>query len=359
MFTFIPKEFHFVSTTFQRILTSIANAFTMRKLRKFRVKEAFKEFLPQITDFEIVEEPITSLKPGEFLVKAKFISVDPYMRAFAEDYEVPYDQFGFQVGIVTESKNDDFPVNTHVVSHSGWADYVKLDGSSDEMFGITPYVPDIGNMPLSLSLGALGMPGMTAYLGLLEICKPKRGDIVCVTSAAGTVGSLVGQIAKLMGCVVIGFTGSDKKVKVLKEEFGFHHAFNYKTIEDVKHSLLSIAPKGLNVFFDNVGGVLADTIMECMTEHGRVAVCGAISTYGQSLPRRRKPNTLISVNVESFSFTQWDWPRQSAALAQLKDWIQKGTVKAKETVANGFEQLPVMFVAMLKGENMGKSVVKI
>ncbi|XP_063831144.1 prostaglandin reductase 1-like [Ostrinia nubilalis] len=331
----------------------------MRKVRKYVVKAAFKDFLPQKSDFEIIEESIMPLSSQEFLVKAEYISVDPYMRSFAEDIEVPYDQFGFQVGKVIESKNPEFPVNCHVVSHSGWQDHVVLDGSSDDMFGIKPYIPDIGNMPLSLSIGALGMPGITAYLGLLEICKPKQGEIVCVTSAAGAVGSLVGQVAKLMGCTIIGFAGSDKKVQVLKQEFGFHHAINYKTTANVKDTLSKIAPHGIDCYFDNVGGELAEIIMENMKEHGRVAVCGAISTYGMGVPRRKKPNTRVSVNVESFSFTQWDWPRQREALNQLKDWIQKGTIKAKETVTNGFEELPATFVAMLKGESIGKAVVKI
>lgn len=330
-----------------------------KKLRKYVVKNSFQDFLPEITDFEIIEVPIYGLEDGQFLVKTQYISVDPYMRSFAEDLEVPYDQFGFQVGKVIESKNDEFPVNATVVSHSGWKDHVILDGSTDEMFGIKPYLPNIGNMPVSLSIGALGMPGITAYLGLTEILKPKQGEVVCVTSAAGAVGSLVGQIAKLKGCIVIGFTGSDRKAKLLKEEFGFHHALNYKTILDVKQSLKSIAPRGVDCYFDNVGGVLSDAIMDCMNEQGRVAVCGAISTYGQRLPRRRKPNTPISVSVESFSFTQWDLPRQRNALAQLKDWIQKGTVKAKETVANGFEALPNTFVALLHGDNIGKSIVRI
>ncbi|CAG9789180.1 unnamed protein product [Diatraea saccharalis] len=149
----------------------------MRKLRKFVVKNAFKGFLPKSTDFEIVKEYIIPIKTGEFLVKAAYISVDPYMRSFANDLEVPYDQFGFQVGKIIESKNSDFPVDTHVVSHSGWRDYVVLDGSEDEMFAMRPYKPEIGNLPLSLSVGVLGMPGITAYLGLLEICKPKHGEI--------------------------------------------------------------------------------------------------------------------------------------------------------------------------------------
>lgn len=331
----------------------------MKKVRKYVVKTAFKDFLPEKSDFEIIEESIIPLSAGEFLVKAEYISVDPYMRSFAENIEVPYDQFGFQVGKVIESKNEEYPVNSHVVSHSGWKDYVVLNGNSDAMFCIKPYIPDIGRMPLSLSIGALGMPGITAYLGLLEICKPKHGEIVCVTSAAGAVGSLVGQIARLKGCVVIGFAGTDTKVQVLKQEFGFHHAINYKTERDIKATLRKIAPNGIDCYFDNVGGELMKIIMECMKEYGRVAVCGAISTYGMDVPRQTKPNTRISVNVEAFSFTQWDWSKQSDALKQLKEWIQKGTVKAKETVANGFEELPATFIAMLKGESIGKAIVKI
>ncbi|KAJ0173843.1 hypothetical protein K1T71_010992 [Dendrolimus kikuchii] len=330
----------------------------MQKLRKYIVKNEFQAYLPQRSDFEIVREVILPIRNGEFLVKTEYVSVDPYMRSFATDLSVPYDQFGFQVGKVIDSKNPDYPKDSYVVSHSGWRDYVVLDGQPDEIFNIVPYKPQIESLPISLAIGALGMPGITAYLGLLEICAPRTGEVVCITSAAGAVGSLVGQIAKLKGCVVIGFTGSDEKVDVLKRDLGFHYAFNYKTETDVKETLRSVV-KGIDCYFDNVGGDLASAIMECMNEQGRVAVCGAISTYGERTSRHKKLKMPVSVKIEAFSFTQWEWPKQCEALNNLKEWVKKGTIKAKETIANGFEELPDTFVAMLKGESIGKALVKI
>lgn len=331
----------------------------MKKLKKFTIVKAFKGFLPEPSNFQLGEESITPLQANEFLVMAEYISVDPYMRSFAHEKSVPYDQFGFQVGKVIESRNELYPKDTYVVSHSGWRNYVVLNGEIDEMFNMKPYKPDIGKLPLSLTLGALGMPGMTAFLGFLEICKPKKGETVCVTSAAGAVGSIVGQIArKVVDCTVIGIVGSDAKMQILKEELGFQHSINYKT-ENISERLKSISPNGIDCFFDNVGGELCNTIMQSMKEHGRVAICGSISTYGQERTNRRQPKTPVSVKIESFSFTQWDWSLQSAALRQLKEWLEQGTIKAKETATNGFEGLPDTFVAMLKGDCVGKVIVKV
>lgn len=324
---------------------------------KYNVIHQFENFLPTLNDFEITHENVLPLSPGEFMVKAEYISVDPYLRSFAHRRRVPYEQFSFQVGKIVESKNPEYPENTYVVSHSGWREYTVLDGSPDDIFGIKPYPPQIKDMPLSLAVGALGMPGMTAYLGMLEICKPKKGEVVCVTSAAGAVGSLAGQIAKLKGCTVIGFAGSDEKVKMLLEEFAFDHAFNYKTVKDVPVAIHSVV-EGIDCFFDNVGGELAVNILKCMNKEGRVAECGSISTYGRST-RYKKPALPGSVRVTSFSFAQWSWAEQNAAIHQLAQWIQKGTIKVKETVTNGFEVLPDTFIAMLKGDNVGKSVVKV
>lgn len=333
-------------------------AFNKMMLHKYVVKKPFKGFLPDLGDFEIKSERFKPvLKNGQFLVKAEYISTDPYMRSFANKHLTPYEQFGFQVGKVVESKNPEYPVTMNVVSHSGWRDYAVLNGEPDDIFHIKPYDPQVGDLPLSLAVGALGMPGMTAYLGLLEVCKPKSGEVVCVSSAAGAVGSLAGQIAKLKGCKVIGFAGSDEKVRILTEELGFDSAFNYKTVKDVRKAIFSVS-NGIDCYFDNVGGELSLTIMGCMNENGRVAVCGSISSYGN-------PNQLEmiairpTVTVQAFSFTQWDWSEQKIALQQLKEWIGRGSIKVKETVVDGFEELPGSFIAMLRGDKVGKVVVKV
>ncbi|XP_053613233.1 prostaglandin reductase 1-like isoform X2 [Plodia interpunctella] len=329
----------------------------MRKLRKFMVIHNFTEFLPLTTDFQIEEEQINKLAPNEFLVKAEYISVDPYMRSFAKGFQVPYEQFGFQVGKVKESRNAKFPVGANVVSHAGWRDYAVLNDTPDDIFGIHPYIPDLGRLSPSLAIGALGMTGLTAYLGLMEICRPKAGEVLVVTSAAGAVGSIAGQIGKVLGCTVVGFTGSDRKVKLIKEEFGFDHAFNYKT-GNAYHILKEFVPNGVDCFFDNVGGELAGEIIRCMREYGRVANCGSISTYGDTTSSVKNIRTLVSVQIESFSFTQWK-PKHEATFKQLKAWLESGTIKAKETIVKGFEELPNTFAAMLKGDTVGKAVVKV
>lgn len=328
------------------------------KYRQYIVNRQFRDYLPEPEDYQIINDNTPPIKLGEFLVKASFISTDPYLRSFADRRSVPYEQFGFQVGRVVESKHPDYPATMNVVSHSGWRDYTVLNGEPDEIFSIKPYNAPVGNLPLSYAVGALGMPGMTAYLGLLEICRPEEGDVVCVSSAAGAVGSLVGQIAKLKGCTVIGFAGTDEKVDMLLNELKFDHAFNYKTTKDVRGAIRSITP-GIDCYFDNVGGTLSARVMDCMNENGRVAVCGSISMYGKNSSPRKKPRLPISVTGESFSFTQWDFQKQSAALAQIKEWIEKGKIEVKETIVNGFEHLPNTFIAMLRGDNVGKTVVKV
>ncbi|KAI5634737.1 zinc-binding dehydrogenase domain-containing protein [Phthorimaea operculella] len=333
----------------------------MSKIRKYMVQEAFKHETPTKAMFKIVEEPMPKLRNNECLVKAEYISVDPYMRAFASGQQVPYLQFGFQVGKVIESNNKEYPVNTYVVSHSGWCDYTVIDGSPDEMFNMKPYTPDIGALSLSLAVGALGMPGITAYLGFLEICKPQKEETVCVTSACGAVGSLVGQIAKIKGCTVIGITGTDEKVKILTDDFGFDYAFNYKKEKNLTEAIKTTVVKTIDCYFDNVGGEISNQIMSCLSKKARVAICGAISTYEkESGPASRtRSKSSFDAKVEAFSFSQWEWKTQREALKQIRQWIEKGNIKVKETITEGFEKLPDAFIAMLKGENIGKAVVKV
>lgn len=332
----------------------------MIKSRKYTVTKPFDGFLPNKSEFEIVTEELPSLRNGEFLVKAKYISVDPYMRSFANGVEsYPYDQFGFQVGQVIKSMNKYYPENINVVSHSGWREFTILDGEPDQMFHVKPYEPVLGKLPLSFSLGALGMPGITAILGFEQVCRPTNKDVFCVTSAAGAVGSIAGQLARIKGCKVIGITGSDAKMKVLTKELGFHHAFNYKTNPDLSSSLKVVAPNGIDCFLDNVGGEVCTAVLSNIKEMGRVAICGSISTYGEERVKIKKPKMPISVKMEAFSFTQWSWKEQSDALSRIRSWIETGEVVVKETVTNNFTELPNAFVGMLKGENVGKALVKI
>lgn len=244
-----------------------------------------------------------------------------------------------------------------MVAHAGWCDYSILDGKPDKLFNTVPYAPPMEDLPLSLAIGAVGMTGITAYLGLVEICKPTANDIVCVNGAAGAVGSLVGQIGKIIGSKVIGFAGSVEKVRILQEELKFDHAFNYKIEKDVKNVLLKVAPDGIDVFFDNVRASLSAAVMECTRSTGRVAFCGAISEYGQPRDKHSK-SPIVSLRAEGLNFTQWGWDKQLAAITQIADWIRNKRLIAKETVIKGFGELPGTLIGLLKGDYAEKLLLK-
>lgn len=335
----------------------------MTSARKYVVKNHFKG-VPKREDYELVEFVIPPLIDGEVLVKAEWISVDPYLRAYNSYQAVPYDQFSYQVGVVVESKDSNYPIGTRVVAHKGWCDHYVFTPSTqpntpkDRIYKL----PDLQGLSPSLGVGAVGMPGATAYFGFLEICKPKAGETVVVTGAAGAVGSLVGQIAKIKGCRVIGFAGTDDKVKWLEEELGFDKAFNYKTV-DVPAALKEAAPNGIDCYFDNVGGEISSQIISKMNVYGRVSVCGSISAYNEDLTKLPKATilqpSLVFNQIKVEGFLVWRWNDQSKAFAEIIPWIQSGKLKVKEHVTEGFDKLFDAFIGMLAGENYGKAVVKV
>lgn len=333
----------------------------MVKARKYVVKGRFQG-IPKREDYEIVEHELPPIKNGEILVKTEWVSVDPYQRAYHGSRTPPYDQFGYQVAIVEDSKNPRFPIGRRVVSHKGWCDYSVINASdASDFFNRVYKLPNLKGLSNSYGVGAVGMPGATAYFGFLDICKPKAGETVVVTGAAGAVGSLVGQIAKIKGCRVIGFCGSDEKVKWLEKDLGFDKAFNYKTVE-TSVSLKQAAPKGVDCYFDNVGGEISSVIMSQMNEFGRVSVCGSISSYNDSEPSYAtilQPSLNVKqIRVEGFIVGRWadQWPE---AFAELTKWINSGQLKVREHVTEGFDSIFDAFVGMLRGENVGKAVIKI
>ncbi|KAG8228085.1 hypothetical protein J437_LFUL000084 [Ladona fulva] len=334
----------------------------MVKTRKFVTVKRF-EGEPKLSDLKIVEEELPPIKDGEFLCKAEWMSVDPYMRAYALRYPVGSVMVGAQVAEVIESKHPKFKVGQHVVGYFGWRTYTISDGNDCLLQGAEkPYVvPDLQGQPLSLALGVLGMPGNTAYFGLLEICKPKEGETVVVTGAAGAVGSLVGQIAKIKGCKAIGFAGSDTKCKWLKDELKFDAVFNYKKIS-VKDALKEAAPNGVDCYFDNVGGQMSSDIIHSMNPNGRIAVCGAISSYNdEEAPKVTAiqiPMIFHQLKMEGFVVHRWN-SRWNEGIMQNLQWIKEGKLKFNETVTEGFDNMPKAFIGMLKGENIGKAVVKV
>lgn len=254
-------------------------------------------------------------------------------------------------------------MGTRLVGYWGWSTHsvVNPNNVATGMIGSFTHFPDIGNLSPSLGLGAIGMPGNTAYFGFLEICQPKEGDVVVVTGAAGAVGSLVGQIAKIKGCHVIGFAGSDDKVKWLVDEVGFDKAYNYKTA-DWDKCLKEAAPNGVDCYFDNVGGLLSTTIRNNMKDFGRISVCGSISTYNDKTPTMAPACEAAFVfkqlKMEGFLVGRWK-SRWMEGLSQMTKWIQEGKIKVKETYTEGFEQMPQAFIDMLNGVNVGKAIIKV
>ncbi|KAL0841455.1 hypothetical protein ABMA28_015141 [Loxostege sticticalis] len=343
----------------------------MVKARKFVVKQAFKG-KPKREDYEIVEYELPPLKDNEILIKAEWISVDPFQRVSAHTMVVPYDQFGYQVGVVVQSKNLKYPRGTKVVSFEGWCDYVivnpNVSSRSTNYYDTIYKLPNLHGLPESLGVGTIGMPGVSAYFGFLDVCKPKAGETVVVTGAAGAVGSIVGQIAKIKGCKVIGFAGSDEKVKWLETELGFDKAFNYKTV-DASKALKEAAPEGVDCYFDNVGGELSSAIMSRMRLNGRVSICGSISAYNENglfdystLPKATILTPFVLANqltVKGFTYTSVEFSRWSQAFDDFIRWIKSGQLKAPEHITEGFDNLYDAFVGMLAGENFGKAVVKV
>jgi prostaglandin reductase 1 len=338
----------------------------MAKAYVFKVVKRFKGY-PTEEDFEMVEEELPPLNDGEVLVKTLYLSVDPYMRNFFQTLPLGSPIIiGGAVGRIIESKNPAFQEGDIVYGFSGWRTAFVSDGKN--ILKATQLPPDV---PESLAVGILGMPGHTAYFGLLEVCQAKAGETVLVNAAAGAVGSAVGQIAKIKGCTVIGFAGTDEKVDYLKS-IGFDHAFNYKTV-DLHETLTQTVPGGINVFYDNVGGEFSDTvILHHMKEFGRVAICGNISQHNlkppsdvhdqaskvQTMGQRLQGSILAKqLKIEGFTFKQYV-ERMNEANKALVQWIQEGKLKWREHVTEGFENMPKAFIEMLKGANIGKAIVK-
>ncbi|XP_053556602.1 prostaglandin reductase 1 isoform X2 [Bombina bombina] len=313
------------------------------------------EGAPKLSDFKLNELQLPKIQNGEVLLEAEYFSVDPYMRPYSKRYMKEGDiMIGSQVARVLESKNLSFPVGSYAVSNAGWTTHSISNGKN-----ITPLLanwPD--NIPKSLALGTIGMPGLTAYFGLREICCAKKGEIVLVNGAAGAVGSLVGQIGKIMGCKVVGSAGSDDKLKYLKE-IGFDEVFNYKTV-NLEEAMRKASPDGYDCFFDNVGGEFTDVAILQMRKYGRIAICGAIALYNDIVPRKgpyiHMPAIYQELRLEGFVVQRW-LNRYSEGLEKLLQWVVEGKLKYHEHITHGFDNMPSAFIGMLKGENVGKAII--
>jgi NADPH-dependent curcumin reductase CurA len=318
--------------------------------------------LPSPRDFELVAVPTPALKAGEVLVRNLFMSVDPYMRgrmteqpSYVTPFQLGQPLDGGCVGQIRESNGGAFQAGDYVLGRKGWREYYVSDGAD-----LTQIDPTLA--PPQAYLGVLGMPGLTAYVGLLDIGRPQAGNTVFVSAAAGAVGSVVCQIAKLKGCRVVGSAGSADKVHWLRESAGIDAAFDYKTVDSLTAELGEHCPHGIDVYFENVGGAHLEAALEHMNLRGRIVLCGMISQYndatGPSGPRNlrlavRKRLTLTGFIVSDHA------DRQPQFYADMGAWIADGKIKWQETVVDGIENAPQAFLGLFAGENMGKMLVRL
>ncbi|KAK7465033.1 hypothetical protein BaRGS_00037772 [Batillaria attramentaria] len=330
---------------------SSANIKRWRKVKEFTGE-------PKLSDFDLVEEQMsTDLQTGEILLEALFLSLDPYMRIEPEHLGPDKTMFSEQVGRVVASKNPAYPVGCVVVAFVGWRTLTVLSPDQPSLFGsLGRRVPDMGNLPASLALGCVGMTGLTAYFGV-ERGQPQGGQTVLVSAAAGAVGSVAGQIAKMKGCTVVGSAGSKEKCNWLKQ-LGFDHVFNYKETT-VDEALKSCVPHGIDLYIDSVGGNYTyDVVKGHMKVDGRIVVLGAISTYNSDEPLVRdwslylvdKQLTVIGTNVARHT------DRWHHATTQLLHW---GKLHYRETITKGFQHAPQAFIDLMRGRNIGKALVQV
>jgi len=317
---------------------------------------------PTLEDFKFINASIPVPTIGDVLLKTLYVSVDPYLRGRMNDSKsyVPSFEIGKPInsGIIAEvidSTHSKFKKGDFISGNLDWAEYQLSDG-----LGLNKLDANISE--LTPCLGILGMTGLTAYLGLTEIGKPKAGETIVVSGAAGAVGSVVGQIGKIMGCKVVGITGSDKKAKLIKSKFKFDKTINYKTTPDLDEAIRSACPKGVDIYFDNVGGEISDAVLMNINKHARLPICGAISLYNNnkiSLGPRLQPILLTkSATMRGFIVSDFS-AKFHAAMKQLAIWLKDGKLTYSETIVEGFDNIPQAFIDLFDGKNEGKMIVKI
>lgn len=317
--------------------------------------------MPTMENFQFVEEEVPVPKDGEILIKTLYLSVDPYMRgrmSDAKSYVAPFPVgevlTGGVVGQVVESHNENFRVGELVTAELGWARYSVSDGQK-----VRKIDPTAGS--ITTALGVLGMPGLTAYFGLLDIGKPQPGETVVVSGAAGAVGSVAGQIAKIKGCRVVGIAGSETKVRYLVDELGFDAAVNYKT-DNLHAALKEACPNGVDVYFDNVGGDVTDAVIYRINTNARIVLCGQIAQYNLEKvdvgPRLFTQLLIKSAMVKGFIVTQYA-QRANEGIQALSQWLREGRIKYSEHIVEGLENAVDAFLGLFRGDNIGKQLVHV
>ena len=316
---------------------------------------------PEPRHFRLEEVPAPKPAEGEALVEVEWLSLDPYMRgrmrlgpSYAAPVEIGGVMTGGVVGTVVESRTPEVAVGDIVEGSLGWQEYAVARPGQ-----LRKVDPELA--PISTAVGVLGMPGMTAYFGFLEVAAPEVGDTVVVSAASGAVGQVVGQIARIMGCRVVGTAGSDDKIDFIVNELGFDAGINYKT-ENVEAALARECPDGIDVYFDNVGGPVTDAVLQLLNVHGRVSVCGQISQYNLPEPELapRNMGLLIQKQAKMEGFLVFNFAhKHDHARQRMAEWIRSGQLKYKEDVVEGLENAPQAFIGMMKGENFGKLLIRV
>lgn len=318
--------------------------------------------MPTAENFRLVETEIPEVGEGQLLLRTLYLSVDPYMRGRMNDVKsyVPPFQVGevLMGGVIAQvmaSRVPAYQAGDIVVGTLGWQHYSLSDGA-----GL--HKVDASITPVSAALGVLGMPGLTAYFGLLDIGKPQPGETVVVSGAAGAVGTLVGQIAKLQGSRVVGIAGSASKNEYLEKELGFDATINYKTTTNLRQALREACPNGVDVYFDNVGGDITDAVLARLNHQARIALCGQIALYNLDKPDIG-PRVLTSLLIHSAmmkGFIVSDYAsRTREGLTQLTQWFTEGKLKYRENIVEGLENTPDAFLGLFRGDNLGKQLVKV
>ncbi|HYO98654.1 MAG TPA: NADP-dependent oxidoreductase [Pyrinomonadaceae bacterium] len=323
--------------------------------------------MPTLANFKLEDAEMPRPADGEVLIRTLYLSVDPYMRgrmnegkSYVAPFEVGAVIAGGVVGEVVESRSGAFQTGDIVAGMLGWQLYsvARGDGASAESLRKV----DPARAPVTTALGMLGRPGLTAYFGLLDIGQPKAGDTVVVSGAAGAVGTLVCQLAKINGCRVVGLAGSDDKNRYLTDELGVDAAINYKTSTDLRRALKDACPGGVDVYFDNVGGEISDAVMSLINRDARIVICGQISLYNLERPDtgpRVQPYLLVNRALMK-GFIVSDYAARAAeGIGQLARWLAEGKLKYAENIVEGFENTPQALLGLFSGENLGKQLVRV
>jgi len=320
---------------------------------------------PQPSDFRLEEFPVPQAGPGEMLLKTRWLSLDPYMRgrmsdapSYAKPVGIGEVMEGGTVSEVVASNSDKYRVGDIVLSRAGWQTHMVSDGS-----GLRKLDPKLA--PVSTALGVLGMPGMTAYAGLIEIGQPKAGETVVVSAASGAVGSVVGQIARIKGARAVGIAGGPDKCRYVRDELGFDDCVDHRD-PALPEKLKAACPKGIDVYFENVGGAVQEAAWPLLNPFARVPVCGLIAQYSATElpggPNRVPPlfRSVLTKRLLIRGFIVSDfWGRFDVFIREMPQWIQEGRVKYREDIAEGLENAPATFMGLLKGRNFGKQLVRV